>query len=472
MKKALAIDMGATSIRGILGWVENGKLHTEEVMRMGHRLVEKNGRLCWEWEKLAACIEETVCRYAGEIQSVGVDTWGVDFGLLDEAGKLLQAPISYRDPKHEEGFSEVLSQLGGEKLFLGTGTQLMAINTLFQLVTLQKCEPEIWKKAKHLLLMPDLVSNLLCGSLYAEETILSTAQVMDLETVRLDAVLLDRFGIPESLFPEKVRAGKRLGTTKTAQSKRLRELPAVDVIAVCGHDTASAVLVTEAFRDENCMFLSCGTWSLFGALTDHAILTKQAYRENLTNELGYNGRNMFFKNMTGLYLIEKLKEELEATSGRPISFEEISAYAKTHPNQYGLIDVEAPQFGAHDVNVREAVQAFLREKGEAVPKADMEYFGIIYESIAQKCLESKQAIEQMTGRSYRALHMIGGGAKSEYLCQLKADRLGIPVMAGPFEATAYGNIIVQLLAEGELTDLAEGIRLVQEAEEVKQYLPH
>ena len=471
MKKALAIDMGATSIRGILGWVEDGKLHTEEVMRMEHKAVRKDGRLRWQWGKLIDKIADTVAEHAEEIVSVGVDTWGVDFGLLDEEGKLCADPVSYRDALHRRGYDKAIGLIGGKKLFMGTGTQLMTINTLFQLIELQDAPHAEWKKAQSLLMMPDLVGYMLCGEKAAEETILSTAQVMDLETVRIDDVLLERFGISERMFAPLVQAGTRLGTTKHARIEKLRGLKPVNVIAVCGHDTASAVMLTEAFCDPDCMFLSCGTWSLFGVLSEHAVLTEQAYRMDMTNELGYGQRNMFFRNITGLYLLEKCRAEIEAEQGRKLGFEEITEYVTAHPNASGLIDMDAPQFGADGVCARQEIDAFLKEKGRPLPAENMAYFRIIYESLVEKYAQTQDALEAITGKKYRALHIIGGGARSALLCQMTADRLGVPVTAGPYEATAAGNLIVQLIAEGEIDDLAAGIEMMQRTAEVRRYEP-
>lgn len=472
MKKALAIDMGATSIRGILGWVCNGKLETEEVMRLEHRLVEKDGRVRWQWEKLISCIEDTILQYAGQIDSVGVDTWGVDFGVLDEKGTLVSDPISYRDPQHVCGYEKALKMLGGRKLFLETGTQLMPINTLFQLITLQELCPYEWEKADRLLMMPDLVSYMLCGSAVAEETILSTAQVMDLKSIRLDDALLECFGICSDLFAPMVQAGTKLGTTVSAKSEKLCAADPVDVIAVCGHDTASAVLLTEAFQDPECLFLSCGTWSLFGALSNQAFLSELAYECAMTNELSYGQHTMFFKNVTGLYLLEKLKEELEEEEGRKIGFEEITAYVLAHPNRSGCIDMDAPQFAKAHVQARSEISVYLKKQGRELPTRAFDYFRIVYESLVEKYVETRMSIEKITKKKYKALHMIGGGSKSELLCQMTADHLCIPVIAGPSEATAYGNLIIQLIAEKEIADIAEGLALVKEAARAKTYLPH
>ena len=472
MKKVLAIDMGATSIRGILGWIEDGKLRTKEVMRTEHRMVKENGRLRWQWDKLIGSIEETVLAHADEIASVGVDTWGVDFGLLDADGNLIEHPVCYRDPGHEQGLAAALSKISAKKLFLGTGTQVMAMNTLFQLIALQELEPAVWQKADTLLMMPDLVNYMLCGEKSAEETILSTAQVMDLETVRMDDALLDQFAIQPSLFPQLAQAGRRLGTTRGAKLEKVAKLERpVHVTSVCGHDTASAVMVTDAYLDPDCLFLSCGTWSLFGARSDQAMLTEAAFDSSLTNELGYGQQSLFFKNITGLYLIEKLRQELEEERGSKVGFDEINEYVLSHPLTTDLIDMEAPQFGADGVKVRKEIDAYLLAHGSGTPASDMDYFRIIYESLICAYRKTKKALEGITGRTYRKLHMIGGGAKSPLLCQMTADELNVEVVAGPFEATALGNLIVQLVAEGEIASVSEGIAIVQKTEEVKHYSP-
>lgn len=470
MKKVLAIDMGATSVRGILGYVNGGALVTEEVMRMPHDIVNHQGRMRWQWKKLLDKVAETVLQSGEEIASVGIDTWGVDFGLIDREGNLVADPVSYRDPENQKGYEKALEKMEAQDIFLKTGNQIMPINTLFQLITLKEEYRDEWEKADQVLLMPDLFNYMLTGNRTAEETILSTTQVFDLKERRLSREVLDRFGIPAAMFPPVIRAGTVAGSTKNSRLEALRSLD-IQVISVCGHDTASAVLLTDAFRNPDSLFLSCGTWSLLGGLTDQAVLDTRAFHKSLTNELGYGSRNMFFKNITGLYLLEKFRKQMGERCGEVPSFDEITAYVMQDTGTYGIIDIEEPQFGEEDVDAKAAIDAWLKSTGQPCPPEDMGYFKVIYESLVEKYVETVNAIQEVSGRTYSALHIIGGGAKSPLICQMVADRMNLPVKAGPFEATALGNIITQLTALGEVETIQEGIRLAWKSSNVIKYQP-
>lgn len=470
MKKVLAIDMGATSIRGILGYISEGALVTREVMRMPHDIVRCQGRMRWEWDRLLSKVGETLVQMGEEITSVGIDTWGVDFGLIDREGNLVADPVSYRDPENGKGYEAALGRMEAKDIFLKTGNQIMPINTLFQLVTLKEHYKEEWKKAEQILLMPDLFNYMLTGNRRLEETILSTTQVFDLKERRLSRKILDRFDIAAAMFPPVVKAGTVVGNTRGSRVEALRGLN-VSVIAVCGHDTASAVLLTDAFRNPDSLFLSCGTWSLLGGLTDRAVMDDGVFEKSLTNELGYGSRNLFFKNITGLYLLEKFRKQMGERLGTVPEFDEITAWVKEDAGTSAVINIEEAVFGEEDVDAKAAIDAYLNQTGQLLPKEDMGYFKVIYESLVQKYVETVDAIQAAAGKTYNALHMIGGGAKSPLLCQMIADRMELPVTAGPFEAAALGNIITQLTALGEVDSIEEGIRLAWEAARVVHYKP-
>ena len=468
MKKVLAIDMGATSIRGILGYIEDGFLVTREVMRMSHEIVYKQGRMRWQWEKLLNKVVETILQTGEEISSVGIDTWGVDVGLIGRDGCMVADPVAYRDPDNVKGYKLAVERMGAEDIFLKTGNQVMPINTLFQLVALKELYGEEWEKAETILLMPDLFNYMLTGNRTAEETILSTTQLFDLKEKTFSREILQRFGIKEGMFPPVVKAGTVVGNTAGGRIEALKGLD-VDVIAVCGHDTASAVLLTDAFRNSDCLFLSCGTWSLLGGLTDQAVLDVKAFEKSLTNELGYDSRNMLFKNITGLHLLEKFRRQMGERLGAVPDFDEITDYVRRDRSASVIIDIEEPDFGEEDTDAKEAIDAYLRRTGQPLPKEDMGYFKVIYESLVQKYAETVEAIQTVSGKAYNALHMIGGGAKSPLLCQMIADTISLPVTAGPFEATALGNILIQLVALGELDSMESGLRLAWKSAHVIKY---
>ena len=321
-------------------------------------------------------------------------------------------------------------------------------------------------------MLPDLLSYILCGQMVGEETIWSTSGIMNLETRDYSKDILETLDIDRDILPQIVKAGSVIGSTKNSKIEELSKYD-IRVISVCGHDTASAVLLTKAFIDENYMFLSCGTWSLFGAKVEKADLSKEAYTRNLTNELGYDSKTLLFKNITGLYLLEKYKSQLEDSIGKKIDFSEITSYVLDSLDKEKdfdlIIDMDDERFASPDVIAKKAIDEYLLEKGKDLPKTDMDYFRIIYESLVDKYLQTKKAVEERTGKTYKKLHLIGGGAKSELLCKLIALRLDVDIIAGPVEASALGNILLQLKAVEEINSIEEGLDIAFKSQEMKHF---
>ena len=467
MKKVLAFDMGATSIRGIVGYIENAKFCTKEVMRMSHKIQKIDGRLYWDWEGIAKKIEETVLENP-DVSTIGIESWGVDFGLIDQEGKLLQAPYSYRDEKFSVGREEAKALLEEFELFQNSGNQIMTINTVYQLLSLKKINPEIYEKADKLLMIPDLLFYLLTGEKIGEESIWSTTGLYDLTNKTVSEHLFSKLQLRQNLVPKIVRAGEWKGNTKNAKLERLRNL-SIDVIPVCGHDTASALLMIDRNEEDASLFLSCGTWSLIGAPVERAIVHREAYEKNLTNELSYQSETLFFKNITGLYLLEKYKAELEEKLERKISFSEISDFVKQDRENKAIIDMDAEIFGREGIQVKQEIDSFIVAHGGKVPKEDFAYFTVIYESMVEKYREVKEDIEKILGRKFTKIHMIGGGARSEVLAEKIAQKLQVKVKAGPYESSALGNILLCLVHEKEVASIEEGRRLIYEASELKEY---
>lgn len=467
MKKVLAFDMGATSIRGIVGYIENAKFCTKEVMRMSHKIQKIDGRLYWDWDDIAKKIEETVLENP-DVSTIGIESWGVDFGLIDQEGKLLQAPYSYRDEKFSVGREEAKALLEEFELFQNSGNQIMTINTVYQLLSLKKINPEIYEKADKLLMIPDLLFYLLTGEKIGEESIWSTTGLYDLTKKTVSEHLFSKLQLRQNLVPKIVRAGEWKGNTKNAKLERLRNL-SIDVIPVCGHDTASALLMIDRNEEDASLFLSCGTWSLIGAPVERAIVHREAYEKNLTNELSYQSETLFFKNITGLYLLEKYKAELEEKLERKISFSEISKFVKQDRENKAIIDMDAEIFGREGIQVKQEIDSFIVAHGGKVPKEDFAYFTVIYESMVEKYREVKEDIEKILGRKFTKIHMIGGGARSEVLAEKIAQKLQVKVKAGPYESSALGNILLCLVHEKEVASIEEGRRLIYEASELKEY---
>lgn len=465
MNKVLAFDMGATSIRGIVGYIADGKLITEEVMRMSHSIKNKDGRLYWDFDAILDKIVNTIIENK-DVSCIGIDTWGVDFGMIDKDGELIDTPFSYRDEKYSIGREEAKSKISELEIFKNSGNQIMTINTVFQLLTLKKLNPDIYEKADKLLMMPDLIFYMLTGKKVGEETIWSTTGLYDMGKKKVSDTIFEKLELKKSLVPEIVKATEVVGNTKDSRIEVLKSLN-IDVIPVCTHDTASALLMTDSFLDEDSMFLSCGTWSLIGSAVDKCIITDEAYENNLTNELGFDSKPMFFKNITGLYLLEKYKSQLEKKLGRKISFDEISAYVNGLDKNLPTIDMDAEVFARESIDVKTEIDKFIENNGGNIPEDDFDYFAVIYESMVNKYIEVKTDIEKILHKNFKRIHIIGGGAKSSVLTSMIANKMGVALKAGPYESSALGNILLSLLHMKEVKDLKTGIELILGSCEIK-----
>ena len=465
MNKVLAFDMGATSIRGIVGYIADGKLITEEVMRMSHSIKNKNGRLYWDFDAILDKIVNTIIENK-DVSCIGIDTWGVDFGMIDKDGELIDTPFSYRDEKYSIGREEAKSKISELEIFKNSGNQIMTINTVFQLLTLKKLNPDIYEKADKLLMMPDLIFYMLTGKKVGEETIWSTTGLYDMGKKKVSDTIFEKLELKKSLVPEIVKATEAVGNTRDSRIEVLKSLN-IDVIPVCTHDTASALLMTDSFLDEDSMFLSCGTWSLIGSAVDECIITDEAYENNLTNELGFDSKPMFFKNITGLYLLEKYKSQLEKKLGRKISFDEISAYVNGLDKKLPTIDMDAEVFARESIDVKTEIDKFIENNGGNIPEDEFDYFAVIYESMVNKYIEVKTDIEKILHKNFKRIHIIGGGAKSSVLTSMIANKMGVAVKAGPYESSALGNILLSLLHMKEVKDLKTGIELILGSCEIK-----
>ncbi len=465
MNKVLAFDMGATSIRGIVGYIADGKLITEEVMRMSHSIKNKDGRLYWDFDAILDKIVNTIIENK-DVSCIGIDTWGVDFGMIDKDGELIDTPFSYRDEKYSIGREEAKAKISELEIFKNSGNQIMTINTVFQLLTLKKLNPDIYEKADKLLMMPDLIFYMLTGKKVGEETIWSTTGLYDMGKKKVSDTIFEKLELKKSLVPEIVKATEAVGNTKDSRIEVLKSLN-IDVIPVCTHDTASALLMTDSFLDEDSMFLSCGTWSLIGSAVDKCIITDEAYENNLTNELGFDSKPMFFKNITGLYLLEKYKSQLEKKLGRKISFDEISAYVNGLDKNLPTIDMDAEVFARESIDVKTEIDRFIENNGGNIPEDEFDYFAVIYESMVNKYIEVKTDIEKILHKNFKRIHIIGGGAKSSVLTSMIANKMGVAVKAGPYESSALGNILLSLLHMKEVKDLKTGIELILGSCEIK-----
>ena len=447
MKTVLAFDFGASTGRAIKAAFDGKNISYEEIHRFDNIPKEVDGHVCHDADMIFSEIKTAIDK-AGKIDSLAFDTWGVDYALLDKEGNIIHEPYHYRDERTKDALSKAFEKLDSDTLYAETGNQIMNINTLFQLLSDENLE-----KADKLLFMPDLFGYLLTGNKVCETTIASTSQMLDPTKKEWSKKVLDTFGIKKELFPEIKASATLNGTYK-----------GIDVISVAGHDTQCAVAAMPSVS-ENAAFLSCGTWSLIGTELDGPVMTKESNALELSNEVGANGKINFLKNISGLWLIQETRRDLEKTD-RKYSYNELEMLARESESFRSFIDPDAPELSAHG-NLPDKIRAYCKSTNQPVPETVGQVVRCIYESLALKYRLALEQISQCTGKKFDVLHLMGGGTKDGFLCELSAESLGIPVIAGPVEATALGNIILQLIALGEIESIEEGRKIIRDTEKVK-----
>ncbi|MBQ8823398.1 MAG: rhamnulokinase [Lachnospiraceae bacterium] len=463
----LAIDIGASSGRHILSHMENGKLILEEVHRFPNGLHEKDGEKCWDYEALFNEIKTGLkkCKEIGKIPaSVGIDTWGVDFVLLDENDKVLGNTVGYRDDRTQGMDEEVYKIIPHEQLYLRTGIQKAIFNTIYQLMAVKKGHPEYLEQAKTFLMVPDYFHYLLSGKKSNEYTEASTSQLLNPQTKEWDKELIEMLGIPSDMFLPISVPGTVLGDlTEELQAELGFNCK---VVLPATHDTGSAVLAVPS-NNPDTVYISSGTWSLMGVERMEADCSLESMAHNFTNEGGYQYRFRYLKNIMGLWMIQSVKKELKEEQGIDISFGELCAEAAKQ-SITSLVDCNDGRFLAPK-NMTKEVQAACEESGQQVPQTPAEIASVIYNSLAKCYAETIEEIQEITGKTYDSISVVGGGANAEYLNELTAKYTGRTVFAGPTEATAIGNLMVQMMVGGELTDLNSARDCVFASFDVKTY---
>ena len=468
-KRVLAFDFGASSGRAIIGCFDGDKITLEEVHRFSNDPVSVGGTVYWDVLRLFYEIKQGIikAKIAGGFDSIGIDTWGVDFGLIDSEGKLMENPVHYRDARTAGLVDEAFKTMPKEKLYGITGIQFMELNTLFQLISLKKYRPWMLERADKMLFMPDLFGYMLTGKMCAEYSIASTSQLIDLDKRTWSKEILDAFGIKESVFAPLVQPGTVLGEL----SKEVCEECGVDpvpVISVCGHDTQSAITSVPC-EDGDFAFLSSGTWSLFGTELDKPIVNETSMNINITNEGGFDGSTGFLKNIIGLWLIQESRRQWKR-EGKEYSYADLEKLALAAEPFKCFIDPDAPEFVPHG-NIPERVREFCRKTGQYVPKTVGEIMRCIYESLAMKYRLTFEKLRECTERDYPVIHVIGGGTKDGLLCQMTANSCDRTVKAGPIEATVMGNVAVQLMSDGSVENIGQARKIVAESSELKTFEP-
>ena len=454
-RNVVAVDLGAESGRVVLGRFDGARVALTELHRFPTPPRQHDGHLRWDLHGIWSQIQQGLAaagQAAGTVDAVGVDAWGVDYGLLGRDGRPLGDPVSYRDPRARDMVAEAIGRVGRERLYLATGIQILELNTVFQLMA--EARTGSLERAERLLLIPDLFHHLLSGATVAEYTVASTTGAYDMAGGRWATELLGDLGIPTHMLPEVVDAGTDLG--------RLRlEVPgfaAARVIAPPSHDTASAV-VGVPLEDPDAAYVSSGTWSLVGVEAREPHINEAAMAANLTNEGGAYGTIRLLRNSSGMWLLQESRRQW-AREGREYSYDDMVRLAASVPAGASIVNADHPDFLAPgDLPAR--VRAYCARTGQPAPADDAALIRCMLDSLALGYRRTLDDLAAVTGRPAPAVHVVGGGSRNQLLNQAVADVTGRPVIAGPAEATAIGNIVVQLIALGDLEDLAQAREVVR-----------
>jgi rhamnulokinase/L-fuculokinase len=467
--KVLAFDLGASGGRAMLGSFDGERITIEEVHRFSNDPVTVQGTMYWDVLRLFHEIKQGLlkAKQRGGFDSISVDTWGVDFGLLDKEGRLLENPIHYRDSRTLGMMDKSRTMLDHDEFYQITGTQFMEINTVFQLLSLSQNRPDMLERADCLLMMPDLFHYMLTGIKVVEYSIATTTQLLDARARQWSERIIKALGLPITLFKEIVPCGTRIGTLTKDIAEELG-IPQVNVVASAGHDTQSALVAVPA-TEEDFIFISCGTWSLFGTELREPLINRRAASFNITNEGGYEGKASFLKNIIGLWLIQESRRQW-MREGKEYSFGELEAMGENAEPFLCFIDPDAPEFISAG-NIPERIRNYCERTSQRIPSTVGEVARCINESIALKYRHAMEQLMECTGKEYDVIHIIGGGSVSQLLCQMTAGACNKAVEAGPIEATVYGNVALQLIAGGKIPDLKSARQIISRSVEVKVFEP-
>ena len=450
----LAIDIGASSGRHILGHMEDGKMVLEEVYRFPNGMQKRDGEKVWDIEALFEAVLAGMkkCRELGKIPvSVGIDTWAVDFVLLDKDDQRIGNAVAYRDDRTKGMDEEVYRTVPEEELYASTGIQKQIFNSIYQLMAWKKKKPEQLEKAETLLMIPDYLNFLLSGVKAQEYTNATTTQLVNPETGDWNREMIQKLGYPEKIFLPIREPGTVIGRLK----KEIQEQVGFDceIVLPATHDTGSAVVAVPS-NEEHVLYISSGTWSLMGTELKEADCGTEAMQHNFTNEGGYNGKYRFLKNIMGLWMIQSVRRELGEQTGTRPSFPELIAAAQEASSFAGIVSTGDDRFLAPKSMIKE-VKAACIDGGKPVPATTGEVMQTIYNSLSHDYQAAIQELQSLTGKEYTSINIVGGGSQDMYLNQMTANATQLPVFAGPTEGTALGNLMVQMIRAGEFKDLAD-----------------
>jgi len=470
----LAVDLGAESGRVIAGGFDGKRVQLDPVHRFGNGPVNVGGSMRWDvlrlWSEIQDGLSAAAKTYGDSIVSVGVDTWGVDYVLMTAADEMLGQPYNYRDSRTEGMLNHALTRVSRKEIFAATGVQFMEINTLYQMLAMQERNPELMQLADVFLMMPDFFHWCLCGSRVVEFTNATTTQFFDPTQRDWSYDLLKTFGVPTEMLPKVVNPGAKLGPLREEIAK-LTGLRRIDVVAPATHDTGAAVaaIPTENTGRADWAYISSGTWSLMGAEVPQPVLTDDALARNFTNEGGIDGTYRLLKNIMGLWLVQECRRSFER-NGKPVDYDELKRLANDAAPFRSLVDPDDARFLAPE-DMPTAIREYCDAHGQPKPETEGQLTRCALESLALKYRMVLGWLEELTGQRAEVIHIVGGGTQNELLNQFTADACGRPVVTGPVEATALGNVMVQVRTAGEVGTLAEIRDVVRASSSLTRYEP-
>ncbi|MCP8617574.1 rhamnulokinase [Salirhabdus salicampi] len=472
MKKVWAFDLGASSGRLMLASFDGQQIHTEEVHRFSNHPVFITNHYHWDllniFQEMKRGISKSVKMGHNDIESMAIDTWGVDFGLISSSGELLGNPYSYRDNQTFSGMEKVLKKVTKKEWFQRSGIEPAPINTICQLVAIQERQPHLLEHTETLLLTPNLVSYLFSGEKFNEYTISTTTSMYNIEQKNWDTELMNMLNIPSDMMAPVVKPGTIVGPTMSAINDELHIHP-VKVIAGAGHDTACAFARIPA-NDQNAVFMSCGTWILLGIKVDKPVVTEEAFQSGFTNEGTMDGKYRLMKNSMGLWLIQRCKAVWDK-EGTSISYEEENRLVNEAKPFQRFINPDDTQF-LNPLSMTEQIAKFCRETGQSPPITKGDFLRCILESLALKYRWVIENLESMTDKSIQTIYMGGGGIQNQVLCQFIANATQRKVVAGPVEATSIGNAVGQFMALGEIKDYEQANEVINRSITTNVYEPN
>jgi len=473
VKKFVAIDLGAESGRVIVGDLSK----MEIIYRFPNHLVRVKDSIFWDilgiFNEIKKGLKKAFKKYPHQIVSIGIDAWGVDYVLLDDNGDLLGNPYHYRDKRTDNIMELVFKRIPKKEIFTETGIQFMQINTIYQLYSFAREKPQVLEDTRYFLTIPDLLNYWLTGIMKNEYSITTTTQLYNPIKKDWSTKIMDKLGFKKEIFGEIIMPGIEVGTLLPAIAQEIGADSEIVIIAPACHDTGSAVAAVPIEDNTHYAYISSGTWSLIGIESPKPIISEKSFQFNFTNEGSADGGFRFLKNVTGFWIIQECKKFWDENT-KLYSYDELTEIAQKYGPADFRIDPDDSRFlkpGLIDDNMPDRIKAYCRETGQKVPESPAEISRGIIESLADKYTKTIEMIEEITDKSIKEIYIIGGGSRNGLLCQLVVKATGLPVFAGPVEATAIGNLMIQAKTMGQIKSIAEGRKIIRRSFDIKKYLP-